>query len=63
MSIKDKHINYFNDLENVLKETLVIYTDLLNELDNKAVSNKLYALAIESMDDFKLVNNQKQQLI
>lgn len=63
MFTKEDYVNYFSDLEDILKKTLVIYTDLLNELGDQSIRNKLYALASENMEAFKFIKTQKDKFI
>lgn len=55
------YINYLEEFEGILKKALVIYTDLLNDLDNKAIHSKLYAIATENMDAFQLIKSLKEK--
>ena len=61
MFTKDDYARYFSELEAVLKEAMVIYTDLLNELGDQAIRNKLYTLAAEDMEAFKFIKAQKEK--
>jgi len=63
MFTKEDYLNYFNELEMMLKKSLVIYTDLLNELSDQSIANKLHALATEEMDIFKSVSEIKKKFI
>jgi hypothetical protein len=59
MFTKDDYIAYFEELERQLKDVLTIYTDLLNEIDDKSIRNKLMPLSTESMEVFKYVKSEK----
>lgn len=61
MFTNQDYIGYFEEIEETLKKTLVIYTDLLNDLDNKAMHSKLYAIATENMDTFQLIKSLKEK--
>ena len=53
--------NYFDELENIVKKALTIYTDLLNEIGDQSVRNKLHPLTLESSDAFKFIRTQKEK--
>ena len=61
MFTKDDYVNYFNELEDVLRESLVIYTDLLNELKDQAMHSKLFMLAAEDMEAFNFIAETKRK--
>ena len=61
MFSKSDYYNYFDELEDQLKRAIVIYTDLLNELSDKSVRNKLYAMAQDNMDTFRFIKIQKDK--
>ena len=63
MFTKDDYINYFGEVETILKQSLIIYTDLLNELSDQAIRNKLYTLASEEMEAFNFIKTQKEKFI
>jgi len=45
MFTNEDYKNYFKELEDVLRNNIVIYTDLMNVVYNKAVLSKLQVLA------------------
>lgn len=47
--------NYFIELEDIYKKMLLIYTDLINELVDQSVRNKLYAMVSEDETSFKVI--------
>ena len=59
MFSKSDYYNYFNELEDQLRKAIVIYTDLLNDLSDKSIRNKLYAMAQDNMDTFSFIKAQK----
>lgn len=59
MFTKDDYINYFTSLEDLSKKALVIYTDLLNGLQDQAVYSKLYSIVLEEMETFKYLQEEK----
>ncbi len=61
MFTKEDYIGYFSELEGLFKKTLVTYTDLLNELGDQSVRNKLYVLASENMEAFNFIKTQKEK--
>ncbi|MDD4183406.1 MAG: hypothetical protein PHT53_06270 [Candidatus Omnitrophica bacterium] len=59
MFTKEDYTNYFNELEETFKKSLVIYTDLLNDLSDAAIRSKLFMLASEDNDAFNFVTETK----
>jgi len=59
MFTKEDYTNYFNELEEIFKKTLVIYTDLLNDLSDVAIRSKLFMLASEDNDAFNFITETK----
>lgn len=53
--------NYFTELEDSIKKNIVIYTDLMNVVDNKAALSKLQVLASENSQAFKFIREQKEK--
>ena len=46
------YIKYFEEAEKKFKTLLVLLTDILNELDNKAVRSKMLVLMKESLENY-----------
>lgn len=63
MFTKEDYKGYFEEVENILKKTLVIYTDILNVTDDKSIRNKLNVIASENMDSFEFVQTQKEKFL
>jgi len=63
MFTKEDYLNYFNELEGIFKKSLVIYTDLLNEVSDQSLRNKLFMLAEENMDVFSFLEKTKEKFI
>ena len=61
MFTKEDYVSYFEEVEGILRKSLVIYTDLLNDLGNEAIRNKLYAASTESMETFKFMKREKEK--
>lgn len=61
MFTKDDYIGYFSQIEDMLKGSISVYTDLLNELNDNAIKSKLDPLASESMDSFRFIKEQKEK--
>ena len=49
---------YLDEISEIYKRTLVIYTDILNEIDSKAVKSKLQVLARDNMEAFRFVRDE-----
>jgi len=63
MFTNEDYAEYFGETENLLKESIVIYTDLLNELNNNAIKSKLEPLASECMESFRYIRQQKEKFM
>lgn len=61
MFAREDYVNYFEELESMLKKTLVVYTDLFNELGNEAMKSKLFAMSAESMEAFRFIKDKKEK--
>jgi hypothetical protein len=63
MFTKDDYTGYFSQIEDMLKKSISIYTDLLNELNDNAMKSKIDPLASESMDSFRFIKKQKEKFV
>ncbi len=63
MFTRQDYKNYLQELENIVKKNIVIYTDLINVTDDRAIRNRLHAMAKESMDSFRFIAEQKNKFI
>jgi hypothetical protein len=63
MFTKADYANYFKEMEDIIKGTLVIYTDLLNELEDRSMHSKLYAIMSETADAFKFIKQEKEKFM
>jgi formiminotetrahydrofolate cyclodeaminase len=59
MFTKEDYANYFNELEEIFRKSLVIYTDLLNDISDAAIRSKLFMLASEDNDAFNFITETK----
>lgn len=62
MFSKDDFLNYFSEIEKTMRDTLVIYTDVLNEANDQALKSCLFAMAEESMESFQTIKKLKEKL-
>ncbi|MBI4432148.1 MAG: hypothetical protein HY592_01515 [Candidatus Omnitrophica bacterium] len=62
MFSEDDFKGYFQETEDVIKKTLVFYTDLLNEVQDRAVRNKLLPLMTENVEMFRWLKKKKEKL-
>ncbi len=60
MFSKEDYHSYFEEAEKVLRDTIELYTDLLNDLSTKAIHNKIHSLAAENMEAFKIIRDKKK---
>jgi hypothetical protein len=61
MFTDEEYTNYFSELEDIIKKNIVIYTDLMNVVDNKAMLSKLQVLAAENSSAFKFIRETKKK--
>ena len=61
MFTDEDYKNYFNELENIYKKSLTIYTDVLNEISDQSTRNKLYPIASENMEAFRFIKTYKEK--
>jgi hypothetical protein len=55
------YVNYIDEVEALYRKAMVIYTDLLNELSDQSIRNKLFMLAQENMDFFDFLEDLKKR--
>ena len=63
MFTNSDYAEYFGEVENLLKDCVVIYTDLLNELNDNALKSKIEPMALESMGNFRAIKRQKEKFL
>ena len=63
MFTDDDYRGYFNELERNFKNTLTIYTDLLNDLDDRSIRSKFLPILSESMEAFKFMKEWKKKFL
>ena len=61
MFTEEDYKTYFKELEDVFRKSIVIYTDLLNELSDRSITSKLRVLAAENMQAFKFIQKEKDR--
>ncbi len=61
MFTKEDYTNYLKDLENIIKKSVVIYTDIINIIDERSIRNRLHAMAKESMDGYRFIVEEKEK--
>ena len=61
MFTEQDYRNYFGELENIFKKALTIYTDLLNEIGDQSIRNKLYPPTLENSEAFKFIKTHKEE--
>jgi len=62
MFTKDDFRNYFSEMETVVRNTLVIYTDVLNEANDQSVKSRLYSMMEESVGSYRAIYELKEKL-
>ncbi|MCF7874920.1 MAG: hypothetical protein K9L87_05455 [Candidatus Omnitrophica bacterium] len=63
MFTKEDYLNYFDQLADIYRDSISIYTDLLNDLQDKAIRNKLLMAASENMEAFRFIREEKKKFI
>ena len=53
--------SYFNEMEDSFKKVLLIYTDLLNLMDDRSSRSKIQAVSVEDMDAFTVIQTAKEK--
>ncbi len=61
MFSKEDYRNYLQELQNFYRENLLVYTDLLNELDDKALRSSLLPIAEEDMEAFDFLETLREK--
>ncbi len=54
---------YFSELERNFKDTLTIYTDLINDLTDQSIRSKFLPIISESMEAFKFMKEWKKKFL
>jgi hypothetical protein len=63
MFTDEDYRNYFDELENISKEALTVYTDTVNELSNNAIRSKLYPIVSDSIETFRFIKMCKEKFM
>jgi hypothetical protein len=63
MFTKEDYLNYFDQLADIYRDSISIYTDLLNDLQDKAIRNKLLMAASENMEAFRFIREERKKFI
>lgn len=63
MFTKDDYVKYFNEILTIMKEALCNYTDLVNELNDRATRSKLSSLMTEDREAFKFIKVQMEKFV
>ena len=58
MFTKDDYVKYFDEILAIMKEALCNQTDLVNELNDRAIRSKLSSLMTEDRETFKFIKAQ-----
>lgn len=63
MFTNEDYKNYFNELESISKEALIIYTDVLNEISDSSIRSKLYPIMSDAMETLKILKKYKEKFV
>jgi hypothetical protein len=63
MFTKNDYAEYLDEIETLIRESVVIYTDLLNELSDNSTKSKIEPLASESMESFRYIKGIKKKFL
>ena len=55
--------DYFGELEGIYSKVIILYTDILNFLQDKAIACKLNPMAAENMEIFRFIKEEKKKFI
>ena len=61
MFTDEDYRNYFDQLEDISKKALTIYTNLINELSDYSMRSKLYPIMLEDMEAFRFIKTYKEK--
>lgn len=61
MFTKEDYLTYFDQLADIYRDSINIYTDLLNGIQDKAIRNKLLSAASENMEAFRFIKKEKNK--
>ncbi len=61
MFSKEDYRDYLQELQNFYRENLLVYTDLLNELDDQALRSSLLPIAEEDMEAFDFIEALREK--
>lgn len=59
---RDYH-DYFTGIETLYKKILLVYTDLINEVSDQSVRNKLYVMISEDEESFKVIKEFNKKFL
>ncbi|MFA6636687.1 MAG: hypothetical protein WCV56_06260 [Candidatus Omnitrophota bacterium] len=63
MFTNSDYAEYFGETEDLMKDCVIIYTDLLNELNDNALKSKIEPMASESMENFRFIKTRKEKFL
>jgi hypothetical protein len=63
MFTNSDYAEYFGEIESLMKDCVIIYTDLLNELNDNALKSKIEPMALESMENFRFIKTRKEKFL
>ena len=61
MFSKKDYQGYYQDLEGILSKQIVLLTDILSEVSDRAVHSKLYAISLDDSGIFDDILVQKEK--
>lgn len=61
MFTKEDYLTYFDQLADIYRDSINTYTDLLNNVQDKAIKNKLLMAASENMEAFRFIKQERKK--
>jgi hypothetical protein len=63
MFLKEDYIGYFEELERAYGRMVVLYTDVMSRIDDRAIKNRLLAMTKNNMNAFRYIKSIKEKFI
>lgn len=61
MFLKEDYIGYFEELERSYGRLVALYTDVMNEINDRSVNSRLLAMTKNNMNAFHYVKSVKEK--
>ncbi|MCF7871185.1 MAG: hypothetical protein K9L95_04275 [Candidatus Omnitrophica bacterium] len=61
MFTKEDYLTYFDQLADIYRDSINTYTDLLNNVQDKVIRNKLLMAVSENMEAFRFIREERKK--